>query len=33
MNATDRNATIRGMVERLAGRLKQNARQSKGGCG
>jgi cytochrome c-type biogenesis protein CcmH len=24
MNATDRNAMIRGMVERLAGRLKQN---------
>jgi cytochrome c-type biogenesis protein CcmH len=24
MNETDRNAMIRGMVERLAGRLKQN---------
>ena len=24
MNAADRNAMIRGMVERLAGRLKQN---------
>jgi len=33
MNETDRGAMIRGMVERLATRLKQTVTTSRDGCG